>query len=846
MASSDMESWSDGDRYSDISISDLPEVRPHPPRYLFNNAAEFAERHGNGTQTEFVWEKAGIKSFNKKLQVFYAWPIVILHDDGLNRDILFLVQTGPDDSMLPKEGENCTMKFPRPKYSYNEDDGPKKFSRNTRFLCRPASRVDNPCSFWGVKDDYWERCMAFEVTVATKTSLPCETIISPKIADQDFSRIPRPKSLEVPITFELRVSNSTKDAELNALNKFVETLGPNTANFSPAMNYRRAAFRFLLDFRPTSHSSLFRTFPHLADPFRRPDAVPKELMRMLEAMNTQQKAAYKNGLSEIPNRICFVAGGPGAGKHELVIQGSPTPSRNQVLYLIDINRSATDVANKLFEMFKKLGLKRNVIRMYCWSDEMNSTTQNLLETQKQELYYRISRKEQGETSEDKDGPLAKYDKEADNSSEMQLRKLSLPIMRTGPRSKSHYKDEKANRTAPTLEEAVMAFYEEHKDTSYIDLQNLSCVRNGDLEALRNHLVGQVYHDFLKVVDVVVTTPVTAAKFSRSLQKFDPKLVIFDEAPHARELSIMIPIANFNPVAWIFTGDHRQTKPYGSRPNINKHVLQLRTSTMERAFNSNPNMTSLLINHRARGNLHEPASTMFYGSKMIPAIRPGAPGAIPPSTEYLRQKYIMAMKNNKGPQVSRLVTVLEYAEFDREQSRVQGSLFNRAHQDWVERLVIKLIKDPMFVQTNHRDRGTILIMSPYKRAVLEYRKMINDQRRTPSGLYGCVVEARTVDTSQGHEADVVILDFVSDWVTNHLQDPNRLCVALTRARQAEFILLHTDLEDKLEGLGQFANGPLAEMLEHCKDAGEFVRIVKRTPNAVGISKSLGMLPYRPKN
>lgn len=111
----------------------------------------------------------------------------------------------------------------------------------------------------------------------------------------------------------------------------------------------------------------------------------------------------------------------------------------------------------------------------------------------------------------------------------------------------------------------------------------------------------------------------------------------------------------------------------------------------------------------------------------------------------------------------MLTVLAGFEFDREESRIQGSLFNQAHQVWVEQLVARLINDPLLLQTNGKDRGTILIMSPYKRAVIEYGKMINVLRRqTPAGLNGCIVEARTVDTAQGHEADVVILDFVSDW------------------------------------------------------------------------------------
>jgi superfamily I DNA and/or RNA helicase len=58
----------------------------------------------------------------------------------------------------------------------------------------------------------------------------------------------------------------------------------------------------------------------------------------------------------------------------------------------------------------------------------------------------------------------------------------------------------------------------------------------------------------------------------------------------------------------------------------------------------------------------------------------------------------------------------------------------------------------------------------------------------------------------------------------LQDPNRLCVALTRARQAEFIVMHPKMEEKLTNLEQFEDSPLTEMLEACKRAGEFTRVI----------------------
>ena len=124
----------------DDSVDDIPAVRPNPPKYLFTDPGDFAKRHGDGTHAEFKLETAAIKSYNRKLRVFYAWPIVILGQDRCNNNWLFLVQTGADDSMLPKEGETCLLKFPLPDIKYESNsDGGKKFHRKSRFVSRVAN-----------------------------------------------------------------------------------------------------------------------------------------------------------------------------------------------------------------------------------------------------------------------------------------------------------------------------------------------------------------------------------------------------------------------------------------------------------------------------------------------------------------------------------------------------------------------------------------------------------------------------------------------------------------------------------------------------------------------------------
>ena len=60
-------------------------------------------------------------------------------------------------------------------------------------------------------------------------------------------------------------------------------------------------------------------------------------------------------------------------------------------------------------------------------------------------------------------------------------------------------------------------------------------------------------------------------------------------------------------------------------------------------------------------------------------------------------------------------------------------------------------------------------------------------RGPKNLPYLRIELCTVDRFQGHEADIVLISFAQRHSTNHLESPNRLNVALTRARYQRVII-----------------------------------------------------------
>lgn len=207
--------------------------------------------------------------------------------------------------------------------------------------------------------------------------------------------------------------------------------------------------------------------------------------------------------------------------------------------------------------------------------------------------------------------------------------------------------------------------------------------------------------------------------------------------------------------------------------------------MERADRAGVIGTSLLINHRAYGGLQKLASEMFYGKKMISGhtLEEGSPPSIRHLQRYL-ERFLQPGQKCNEPRI---------IAFNGKHggTRVGTSWYNECHITWVMERVKELLPDPMFRQVDKNERGTILIISPYKESYMKYRRAIKDLPATWQARLNVEgrVEARTIDTVQGGEADFVFLDMVRSESTDFTDDPNRLNVAITRARQAEIIMMH---------------------------------------------------------
>lgn len=279
------------ERHEDI-IQPLPAVTPVAPLFSFDNMEEYERRHRQATNTEFEFEKREVRRFNAALLEFRAFPMIAMRDGRGSKDILLFVEPRERDSMLPKEDEKCMIDIP-----------------GVGLL--DAMRKENPCSSWGVRGHHWDRHLVFEVALPNRSRHLINPFFSgPELITTEM-RMPQPHQIQPKnINFHLRLSYSTMEAEIGALNIMTRSETGNQGE----MQAKARAFKYIMDFRTyTSCVNLFRYFPHMTSPNSLPRNVSAELGQRMRSLDSHQQNAYRSLLSNIPAGVAILPGGPGAG-----------------------------------------------------------------------------------------------------------------------------------------------------------------------------------------------------------------------------------------------------------------------------------------------------------------------------------------------------------------------------------------------------------------------------------------------------------------------------------------------------------------------------------------------------
>lgn len=220
-----------------------------------------------------------------------------------------------------------------------------------------------------------------------------------------------------------------------------------------------------------------------------------------------------------------------------------------------------------------------------------------------------------------------------------------------------------------------------------------------------------------------------------------------------------------------------------------------------------------------GNLQELASELFYDGLLMSGI---------PETERFPdtlchlQQWLSKVTGGKECTVPRVLISHRGSMEVREKS----SFYNPVHEAFIQKRCYELLQDSKFQRVDQPDKpGRILIITPYKAALLRYERFIKVlpsefQARLDIELRFKAMEVRTVDSAQGHEADFVFVDTVRTKSSGFLNDPKRLCVMLTRARVGEMVLMHEGMTKKPSiGRSLLEAEWTTRVYDHCRRNGQ---------------------------
>ncbi|KAK2608673.1 hypothetical protein QQS21_002784 [Conoideocrella luteorostrata] len=756
------------------------------PLHTFPVEDEFIWRHEQGTMIEMQNEELVLRILNEEARPFKCWVITAIPSTttAFHKSWLFLVQPPEcgEGNMFPsitdhfridmlstvkrEDGEYSLVHLPTSRIP-NPFEAVERV-RDARVRTYAAFKVDVPRSWKNSDGDHVEVDLVAGFRIASTMENPAEVCLEHN--DHQL------------ITVEWDVQSTTFEAELSALryltnNKQAKGKGPSFKS--------RQAFKMIQDYHTCwkTYYDLHQDFPQLRNPTHTSHRIPTAVLKRFQSFNQDHLRSF-SGLQKIPNGLYFVNGCPGSGKTEwnmvlaAIIQTKSRvrrrPNGGRILFLVDINRTVDDAANRYFALCREAGLDLRIVRMHGWPREMRESSK---------LQGPRGKKEQGANEPSETDFTDRFLTVAGLSKQTQLSKNSAVV--------------------PTLDEASWQYFEDNKKDAFPDLLTLlNKMDSGETltvdnwKALRRH-VAKLYRAVLARTDFIATTPVAA--YGRGFSKFfKPDLVFVDEASHARELTTLIPLAYFSPKAWIFTGDVKQTQPFvqNAKKNNDAHAgikfnpfaAQLKLSTMARVDHVDAVNSKLLVNRRAFANLHRLPSQLFYNGEMIS----GYVGAdlYPRSVAHLKN-FLQNVSGVEDIDENRIIINLQASQ----EKRQRDSFWNPIHHDWVLAQTACLLKDDQFrgLRTES-ERGTIMILTPYSTAVKQYEVAV----KTWPEEWQERVQVLTVDRAQGNESDVVFLDLVRTQTAGFMDDPRRLNVSITRARQAELILMRPAMAYMLHG------------------------------------------------
>jgi len=294
-------------------------------------------------------------------------------------------------------------------------------------------------------------------------------------------------------------------------------------------------------------------------------------------------------------------------------------------------------------------------------------------------------------------------------------------------------------------------------------------------------------ELMKRASAVITTCSSACLDLVKSAPFD--VVIFEEASQVRMQSAFIPITQAQKV--VIFGDDKQLPPVSQLHRQPDSLLRIALESIHRFGMSHSLVRQLDVQYRMKGKICSIVNELFYNNSLKTheqaesrTLEYGLPPSIPSwASQVLDPDVPVSMVNVESVEEPR-----------------GNSLLNRFSAK-VDELLVEALND---AGLGEKEVGVI---TPYK-----------EQQRLLATRLGKKAEIGTVDAYQGREKDIVIFDLVRanpNYQLGFTAQPNRLNVALSRARQKLIIVMNSRTFER--------NGNYQRLIEIVRSKGPIVDV-----------------------
>lgn len=308
-------------------------------------------------------------------------------------------------------------------------------------------------------------------------------------------------------------------------------------------------------------------------------------------------------------------------------------------------------------------------------------------------------------------------------------------------------------------------------------------------------IAELQKHVIKLASVVVCT-VNGAGEPKLYRNFKPAIVFIDEAAMVAEPDAIIPLARYLHAPLIMLGDHRQLKPtiLSEGEPAGHFARQMLVPLFDRLIRLGHPSVMLTEQHRMSPPIASIGSTLFYEGKLT--------NARSTELEYRPSSSKMLTFMHKTYMHPHPVIMLDLKG---QTARVGNSRCNRVNASLTMNLVSTLL--------NTFDPTDLAIISPYRAQQDLYRRALQRMQRSLPHKDLHNIQNKTIDSFQGIEAVITIVDLV---VTDHLgfvRQMNRLNVAVTRARDGLIVITDVAANEKVGTHG--AARWIARLISHFK-------------------------------